>query len=122
MLTDTCIQTNRHGDKYISKWNEEHREQQQQWKNVTIGEIQAFIGVLIADDRNRGNNLHISEMWTENELFKQPYFTAVLSRNRFKEIYRHIIFDDPTTRNDRIEASGDKLEAVRQIYDSFVKN
>jgi hypothetical protein len=83
--------------------------------------MQAFIGVLIAGGRN-WKKLHTSEMWTENELFKQPYFTAVLSKNRFNEIYMHIRFDDPTTRNDRTEATGDKLEAVRQIYDSIVKN
>jgi hypothetical protein len=51
--------------------------------------MQVFIGVLIAGGRN-WKKLHISEMWTENELFKQPYFTAVLSKNRFKEIYMQL--------------------------------
>lgn len=61
-------------------------------------------------------------MWTTNTLFKQPYFTAVLSRNRYKQIFRCIRFDDPETRQQRKEVSNDPLEAIRTIYDEFVSN
>ncbi|KAJ8943858.1 hypothetical protein NQ314_009628 [Rhamnusium bicolor] len=55
-----------------------------QWIDITVEESQTFIDVLIVSGRNRGMKLHITEMWTENAVFKQPYFSVVLSRYRFK--------------------------------------
>lgn len=72
---------------YIEKRNDGNPNPTQ-WIDVTVDELQAFIGILIASGRNRSRKLHIAEMWTKNTLFKQPYFTAVLSRNRFKLIFR----------------------------------
>lgn len=122
MLAEICIFTNQHGEVYTKKFNESHSADQMAWKNVTITELYAFIAVLIASGRNHGRKLHLTEMWTENELFKQPFFTAVMSRNRFKMIYRHLRFDDPSTRENRITETKDKLQAIRNTYDQFVKN
>lgn len=122
MLADICIHTNRQGEVYTRKFNENHPTGQMNWKNVTITELYAFIAVLVASGRNHGRKLHLSEMWAENDLFKQPFFTAVMSRNRFKMIFRHLRFDDPTTRENRITETQDKLQAIRNTYDQFVKN
>lgn len=122
MLADICIHTNRQGVVYAEKFNENHPTNQITWKNITIDELYAFIAVLIASGRNHGRKLNLSEMWSENELFKQPFFTAVMSRNRFRMIYKNLRFDDPSTRKDRITETKDKLQAIRNTYDQFVKN
>ena len=64
--------------------------------------------------------------WKEISLWRNVEWEwlieAALSRNKFKYMYLFIRFDNPATRKDGIQASGDKLEAIRKIYVSFVKN
>ncbi|KAG5870258.1 hypothetical protein JTB14_012268 [Gonioctena quinquepunctata] len=45
-----------------------------------------------------------------------------MHRDRYKEIFRNIRFDDPTTRAERIENTKDKLQAIRTLYDQFTQN
>ena len=71
MLIQTRVHTNRQGAKYISQWNEEHPENQKEWKDITMEELQAFICVLIVGGRNGGRKLRFDEVWNENDLFKR---------------------------------------------------
>ncbi|KAK9747272.1 Transposase IS4 [Popillia japonica] len=88
-------------------------------KEITRDEVYAFIAILLAAGRNRERKLHLSELWTEDELFRQPFFTAVMSRNRFTYIYKSIRFDDRATREQRIIGTKDKLQAIRSTWDKF---
>ncbi|KAG5873787.1 hypothetical protein JTB14_024103 [Gonioctena quinquepunctata] len=65
---------------------------------------------------------HITEMWCKGELFRQPFFTAAMPHDRYKEIFRNIRFDDPTTRAERIENTKDTLRAIRTLYDHITQN
>ncbi|KAG5861173.1 hypothetical protein JTB14_036057 [Gonioctena quinquepunctata] len=90
--------------------------------NVTMNELHAFMGILLAAGRNHGRRLHITGMWCKGKLFKQPFFTAAMPCDRYKEIFRNIRFDEPTTRAERIENTKDKLQAIRTLYDQFTQN
>ncbi|KAL1395210.1 hypothetical protein pipiens_011413 [Culex pipiens pipiens] len=55
------------------------------------------------------------------EFWTPPFYKTVMSRTRFEEIFVCWRFDDKSTRKERFLRSGDKLEAVREIYDDIVK-
>ncbi|KAL3282325.1 hypothetical protein HHI36_005512, partial [Cryptolaemus montrouzieri] len=55
MLSHICEYTNRWGNAYTDIKNETYPNPSQ-WINITVDELQAFIGVLIASGRNRGRN------------------------------------------------------------------
>lgn len=57
-------------------------------------------------------------MWTRI----QPSFTTVHSRNRFKQIFWCIRFDNRTIWQQRKEVSIDPIESLRFIYDEFINN
>ncbi|KAG5897786.1 hypothetical protein JTB14_020003 [Gonioctena quinquepunctata] len=87
-----------------------------------MNELHAFMGLLLGAGRNHGRRLRITEMWCTGELFRQPLFTAEMPRDRYKEIFRNIRFDNSTTRAERIENTKDKSQAIRTIYDQFTRN
>lgn len=101
IIQEICIHTNNH----CQGVNRPERP-------IEVDEIYAFIGILLSSGRNRGRKLQLSELWTSEFLFRQPFFTAAMSRNRFIYIYTNIRFDDKATRQMRMDSSGDKLEAI----------
>ncbi|KAG5865048.1 hypothetical protein JTB14_005144 [Gonioctena quinquepunctata] len=122
MMNEICLNTNLRENAVVAKWNERNPVRQKIWENVTMNELHAFMSILLAAGRNHGRRLHITGMWCEGELFRQPFFTAAMPRDRYKEIFRNIIFDDPTTRSKRIENTKNQLQVIRTLYDQFIQN
>lgn len=91
------------------------------WKPVTVNEMKAFIGLLIAAGRNGQNHTSTKQLWSSNEFWTPPFYRTVMGRTRFEEIFVCWRFDDKSTRKERFLRSGDKLEPVREIYDEIVK-
>lgn len=83
-------------------------------------EVYAFIGIMLASGRNRSRKLSLHELWTTDCIFSQPFFTAAMSRDRFIEIYSQIRFDNRETRQNRFNASSDKTEPIKSIFNKFV--
>lgn len=106
--------TNIYGKAYCGKRNKK-------WKNVTISEMQCFLGILIAAGRNKQNHLNFNEMWTHLKTWRVNFYRLAMAKDRFKIIYVCWRFDDFRTRSERVSASGDKLEPVRQLLDVFVE-
>ena len=67
-------------------------------EKITIQELKAFIGVLIASGRSNGRSLALRNVWDTNPLFKQFYFSSAISRDRFIHINQMLRFDDKSTR------------------------
>ena len=61
--------------------------------------------------------LPIRDLNNDDPNFGRPIFRATIPRERFKNIYRFLRFDDFTTRVER--ASVDKLAPIRCIWDSL---
>ena len=91
------------------------------WTDLTIHELCAYMGILLAAGRLQGRKLHVSQMWRQNAAFQYPLFSATMSRNRFCEISAKLRFDDPATRPTRLSRSEDKLEAIRTVVDAFTE-
>ncbi|KAG5884839.1 hypothetical protein JTB14_004257 [Gonioctena quinquepunctata] len=122
MINEICLNTNLRGNALVAKWDKRNPDRQKIWKNVTMNELHAFMGILLAVDRHHGGRLHITGMWYKGELFGQPFLTAAMPHDRYREIFRNIGFDDPTTKAERIENTNDKLQAIRTLYDQFTQN
>ncbi|KAJ8895414.1 hypothetical protein PR048_000746 [Dryococelus australis] len=85
-------------------------------------EMAAFIALLIAAGNIHGNQTTIPALWTSQPAFlNQFFFTATMSRSRFQLLCEFLRFDDKITRCTRIEESGDKLQAIKEVFDMFVK-
>jgi hypothetical protein len=89
-------------------------------EDISEDELYTFIGILLVSGRNRTRKLSLDELWTSEEPFSQPFFTAALSRDRFISIYSQIRFDNRETRQERFAVSGDKLEPVKSIFTKLV--
>lgn len=90
------------------------------WKPVTKNEMLGFIAILIATGRNKQNHVSLDELWTSNKVWRIEFYRLVMSKNRFKQIYICLRFDDRSTRPQRFQVSNDKLEPIRSVFDKFV--
>lgn len=90
------------------------------WKDVTVPEMRAFLGVLIAAGRLHMNDVNTSILWNSDDVWAPRFFKLAMSRDRFRDIYNFWRFDDRKTRKRRFRKSKNKLEPVKLIYDGFV--
>lgn len=111
IVNSICQNTN----KYLNDLNLGHQ-------NITKNEIYAFISILLASGKNRSRKIPFSELWKINSLCRHHYATAAISRKRFSFIFSLIRFDDKSTRPQRIEDTGDKMEAIKSIYQNVNDN
>lgn len=88
-------------------------------KKITKCELYAFIGILLASGKNRSRKIPFSELWRVNSLCRHHYATAAMPRDRFSFIFSQLRFDDKSTRELRLQNSGDKMEAVKFVYTNF---
>lgn len=90
--------------------------------------IQAWLGILINAGRMHANKVSIEELWSTDSVNGIVFYKAVMSRNRYKEITRHIRFDDTANRRalqrelNGPSASSDRLLKVRWFLDKFREN
>ncbi|UYV83449.1 hypothetical protein LAZ67_23001049 [Cordylochernes scorpioides] len=88
--------------------------------NLTnLHEIKALLGIIYFLGVMKANKLNTDDAWARDSTGFELCRIA-MSENRFRFLLRVIRFDDKATRNERLRQ--DKLEAVRLILDTFVKN
>ncbi|KAJ4930775.1 hypothetical protein JOQ06_025083 [Pogonophryne albipinna] len=86
--------------------------------DVSIMELKAFIALLYVRGAYCGKNIEMESFWSEQ--WGNAFFNATLSRNRFREIMRYLLFDKKETRRCRLTT--DKFTHVRKVWDRFVEN
>lgn len=80
------------------------------------------MGVFATIGVTKSRKRSIEALWAKDHLFNIPIYRTIFSRNRFKTILAHLRFDDTTTRAERIRATGDKLQAFREIIELIKAN
>lgn len=116
MLDLIVRETNREAERQIEMWNNSHPGHHKEWKVLTLDELEAVIGLLLIAGVYRGRLEPLEDLWS-NETGR-TIFAAVMSLKRFKQILRHLRFDNKATREQR--RSVDKLAAFRDIWEMFV--
>lgn len=82
-------------------------------------ELAAFFGVLYSMGVMRQTNVSLRTLWStsKNKHGHIEEFAAVMSRNRFIEIYRKIRFDDIETREER--RRGNKFALLEEVTEKL---
>jgi len=85
---------------------------------TNCGEILAFIGLLYLRGLLGLSGHDVSVLF--GKLTGSPIFGATMSKNRFKFLFSHLTFDDPSTRSQRWQF--DRFSAFRQVFELFNYN
>lgn len=80
------------------------------WTNVTIEEMHAFIGLLILRGVYKATGENTEELWSADG---RAVFGQTMSYNRFRLIRRFLRFDDKSTRQTRSRT--DKCAAISKV-------
>lgn len=109
-------ETNREASRVYIEWNNAHPDNPKQWTAITVIELKAFLGLLITAGVGRAKFEPLTELWSASN--GRPFFSAVMSMNRFKNILRFLRFDNKQTRPER--RATDKLAAIRDVWVMFI--
>lgn len=83
------------------------------WKDTTSTEMRVFLGLLL--HMGTVNLPSLEHYWKKDDLYYMPLFSAIMSRNRFQLILRHLHF----TNNE--EDDGTPLYKLQSVLDHFNK-
>lgn len=84
---------------------------------ITLEELEAFICIQYARGVY-GKSHTLDFLWHKS--FGPPIFHSTMGRQRCKQIYRYLRFDEKSTRSQRLDH--DKFTHVREILDRFAEN
>lgn len=104
------------------RYTNKHGESDPDWTEMDAKEFDAFIAIFIVIGQTKSRKRSISSLWSSNYFFRIAFFSTVMARNRFSIILKHWRFDDSATRAQRLEETGDRLIAIRDVYEIFRKN
>ncbi|KAI2647909.1 PiggyBac transposable element-derived protein 4 [Labeo rohita] len=96
---------------------EGRRVYENEWNDIMLEEMQAFVGLLILAGVCKSNNEATRSLW-DSEMGR-AIFRATMPLKTFHKLSRVVRFDDKTTRHVRRES--DKLAPIRNIWEKWVE-
>ena len=87
--------------------------------HVDASEIAAFTGVNIAMGVINLPSIH--DYWSINPILRHPWFSTIMSRNRFYDINRYLHFNDNSLQVSRDHPAFDKLYKIRPVLERVQK-
>lgn len=108
----------RHTNTKAKQEYHENRAEKQQWQDLTVREIETFLGILITSGVNNSKLDDEQTMWKSNSY---PLYRASMNKTRFIDILHFIAFDDANTRVRRI-AKYDILEPIHDLWNMLHSN
>ncbi|XP_068229423.1 uncharacterized protein, partial [Palaemon carinicauda] len=115
MLAEVVIHTN---DKIITLRNKYKRQSDPTFKDLTLMELRAFLGILIMTGARKDNHLTAEEMFSKS--LGCPFYRSILSERRFAFIQRALRFDSIATREEHVRH--DKFAPIRNLWDQVIAN
>ncbi|XP_068225485.1 piggyBac transposable element-derived protein 4-like [Palaemon carinicauda] len=112
-LDIVCQWTNKRMEIVASKY----KKKTSTHKNVEREELRAFIGVLIFSGCQKDSHMSTCDMWSVD--IGAALYRAAMSQARFEFILDCLRFDDPQTREMRIET--DRFAPIRELFDKFME-
>ena len=85
---------------------------------VEIRELEKFIGLQIARGVLVEKNTPIYQLWSKE--WGHPIFGKTMSRDRYKELMRHLRIDNFSTRRERRETN--KFCLISETWEDFIEN
>ena len=115
VLAEVVVHTN---DKIVTLRNRHKRSDDPTFKNVSLMEFHAFLGILIMAGARKDNHLTTEEMFSRS--LGCGFYRSVMSERRFSFIQRALRFDSLATREERVR--DDKFAAIRSLWDQVIAN
>ena len=116
MLGNIIRETNRYACQLLQARNKDVRS----WKEVSLEELKAFLGLLIAMSIHRLPSLR--DYWSSDWVLGVPEFAKVMPRNRFLEIWNNLHLCDNSKMPQHGEPNFDKLFKVREFLNDLNTN
>ena len=116
MLGNIIRETNRYACQLLQARNKDVRS----WKEVSLEELKAFLGLLIAMSIHRLPSFR--DYWSSDWVLGVPEFAKVMPRNRFLEIWNNLHLCDNSKMPQRGEPNFDKLFKVREFLNDLNTN
>uniref|UniRef100_A0A3B1KIL6 Chromo domain-containing protein n=1 Tax=Astyanax mexicanus TaxID=7994 RepID=A0A3B1KIL6_ASTMX len=85
---------------------------------LTAAELKAFVALTYMRGITGGKTMKLDDYWSSD--LGNPIFLKTLTRQRFRDIMRHLRFDDKNTRAARHET--DKFAMISELFYKFVQN
>lgn len=83
-----------------------------------IEELMAFLGINIAMGLLRLPQ--IRDYWSKSKILSTPFFSSVMSRDRFQTILRYLHLNDSSLQKKAGEEGYDRLYKIRPLLDHLV--
>ena len=108
--------TNSYARTHLSTVTLPHRSLFQNWRDITLIEMRAFIGMIINMGLTQLSD--IKDYWSTHATLNLPFFRSVFSRDRFLQIYwmLHVGELPSTTKRSKIQPFIDLLIPLFQRY------
>ena len=88
-----------------------------QWSQVTVPELQAYIGFMILMGIVHLPSIY--DYWKRDEVFHYSPVASRISRDRFFELHRYLHFADNSTLSPPGDPAYNKLGKIQQIIDKL---
>lgn len=95
------------------------KKRQWDFKSTDVDEMRAVFGLLYIGGALKMSQTNVDDIWRTDGLGIE-IFRAMMAKNRFLFLLRHMRFDDRTTRAERQKI--DKLAPIRSIFEQFNDN
>ena len=86
--------------------------------SVELCKLEKFIGLQIARGVLMGKNTPIHQLWSKE--WGHPIFSKTINRGRYKELMKHLRFDNCSTRRERRQE--DKFCLISKIWNNLMKS
>lgn len=122
LFVDNCIFGNiaRETNRYACQSLEAKHKDPNNWKDVCLEELKAFLGLLI------GMSIHrlpwLRDYWSSDWIQGIPTFSKIMSRDRFLAIWNNLHLSDNTQMPQPGQPDHDKLFKVREFLDDMKAN
>jgi len=90
------------------------------WKDISLEELKAFLGLLICMSIHR--LLSLRDYWSSDWVLGVPAFAKVMPRNRFLDIWNNLHLCDNTKMPQPRDPNSDKLFKVREFLNDLNTN
>ena len=113
VLAEVCM----HTSNKIMKLREKYKRQDNPtFKDMSLMELKALLGILLMSGARKDNHLNTDEMFSAQ--LGCPYYRSIMSERRFNFLIRALRFDDSATREER--RSTDVFAPMRKLWDNVI--
>ncbi|XP_064096647.1 piggyBac transposable element-derived protein 4-like [Macrobrachium nipponense] len=115
LLVEVIVHTN---DKITTLRNKFELQNDPTFKDLSLMEFRAFLGILVMTGARKDNHLTSEEMFSRS--LGCPFYRSVMSERRFAFILRALRFDSLATREERVKT--DKFAPIRSLWNQIIAN